>query len=349
MCSRVHIQDDIVFGSSLDISSKLVLMISRLIVSCNTRDGSTEPVPRFLRRLTMTSHRVLASHPSNTPLAKQINTMTSSSPAITFYDIASAPPLRTFAANPWKARFALNFKRVQYQTQWTQMPDIHALREELGVPANRTLPDGSLYHTLPVVKDDSTGKLVGDSFEIALYLDHAYPDHPTLLRPMTTGLTAGWNQHVDGLFTKFTIFCGDMPFDPEVAPKVGEMFAKRAENIKYVNLDPTSEDKEAKMKEFANSLGELAKAYKHTGGTTDYFWLDAGTNKAQAQHAPNGREQASVWLDGDQPAYADFIVGAWLKMFEASMPKQQWEMVRSWQDGLWGRIVDALDEWATIK
>lgn len=64
---------------------------------------------------------------------------------ITFYDIASAPPQKTFAANPWKIRLALNYKGVPYRTECVEMPDIHSVREGLGVPANRTLPDGTPY------------------------------------------------------------------------------------------------------------------------------------------------------------------------------------------------------------
>ena len=104
---------------------------------------------------------------------------------IIFYDIASNKPLRTFAPNPWKTRFALNFKGVAYQTQWVQMPDIHNLREELKIPANRTHSDGTPYHTLPAIHDRAKDKLIGDTFEIALHLDNAYPDSPRLFRPDT--------------------------------------------------------------------------------------------------------------------------------------------------------------------
>lgn len=156
--------------------------------------------------------------------------MSSGAASITFYDIASAPPLRTFAANPWKIRLALNYKRVPYKTQWVQMPDIAAVREKLGVPANRTNADGSPYHTLPVIEDQSTGALVGDTFEIAQYLDSTYPskEGKNLFRPETIGLVAAHNAHIDGIFTKYALLCSKMPFDPSVASKVGEMFAKRA-------------------------------------------------------------------------------------------------------------------------
>jgi glutathione S-transferase len=268
---------------------------------------------------------------------------------ITFYDIASDEPLRTFAPNTFKSRYALNYKRVPYKTEWVDTPDIHALRERLGVPANRTLPDGSPYHTLPVIHDASTGNIVGDSFEIALYLDNQYPEKRSLFRPMTTGLTAAFNAQVDNIFTKYVPLATEMPFPPRCAEAVGAMFAKRFGVKDLSEMALSDEAREELLVEFEIALGELAKAYRHTGGTTDRYFRSEGTAKPQGQRPPPGRESASVFLDGDQPAYADFIVGAWLKMMEASMPKWDWERLCSWQDGLWAKIADALGPWAEIK
>lgn len=274
--------------------------------------------------------------------------MMSAEPSIVFYDIASAPPLRTFAANPWKTRLALNYKGLNYRTQWVQMPDITAMREKLHVPANRTLPDGTAYHTLPVIQDTEMGKILGDTFEIALFLDEAYPNMPSLFRRHTVGLTAAFNARIDGIFTKYAILCSQMPFDPSVAAAVGAMFAKRAESMN-VTMKLGSEQREQKMAEFEADLGELSKSYRHTGGTTDYFWRQGGTDKAQSQRAPPGREVGGPFLDGTEPVYADFIVCAWLKMFEAAMLEEDWKRVRSWQGGFWGQIVDALGKWSEIK
>lgn len=180
------------------------------------------------------------------------------------------------------------------------------------------------------------------------YLDKAYPDAPTLIRPGTTGLTAAFSQYIDGLFTKYAILCTEMPFAPEVADKVKAMFAKRA-GAMSVDLSLGDEQREQMMQQYEASLGELAKAYRHTGGTTDYWWRAGGTADAQRQRPPPGREQGGPFLDGDEPCYSDFIVGAWLKMSEAAMKPEDWQRVRTWQGGLWGRVVDGLSKWSAIK
>ena len=107
------------------------------------------------------------------------------------------------------------------------------------------------------------------------------------------------------------------------------------------------EAREAMLVQLEAALAELAKAYKHMGGTTDWFWRPSGTAKAQSQRP--GREQSGTWLDGEQPVYADFVVGAWLKMLEAGLPAAEWQRVWSCQGGFWGQLVDALSKWTAMN
>lgn len=225
------------------------------------------------------------------------------------------------------------------------MPNITALREKLGVPPNRTFPDGSPYHTLPAIQDLSTGQVIGDSFEIALYLDRVYPQHTPLFRPLTSGLTAAFNAQVDGIFTKFVGLCDQMP----ITDTAKVVFVQRAGVCKWEDLRLVEGKRPQMFVDFEAALGELAKAYDHTGGTTDYIWRSGGTGTAQKQRPPPGLEQAGPFLDGDEPTYSDFIVGAWLQMMKASMRPEDWQKLCKWQGGLWERILSGLENWSEIK
>lgn len=227
------------------------------------------------------------------------------------------------------------------------MPEIASVRQNLGVPANRTLPDGTPYHTLPAIQDLSTGKIVGDSFEIALYLDRTYSKSATLIQLGTIGLTAALNAQVDGLFTKYVRLADRMPFDEHTAEKIKDIFVKRAGVTAYEDLQLSGQDREKLFVQFERALGEFVKAYYHVGGTTDYFWSETGTAPAQAQ--TRNREQIGPYLDGDTPVYADLIVGAWLAMMEVCMKPEDWQRVRRWHDGLWARLHDALAPLRQIK
>jgi glutathione S-transferase len=275
---------------------------------------------------------------------------------IIFYDIASELPHHTFAPNPWKTRYALNYKNIPYKTKPIDLPDIASEREKLGVPANRTLPDGSPYHTLPLIHDPETNSFIGDSFEIALHLDRRSPQSSSsssstqetpkpLFRPHTTGLTASFNSRVDALFTKFVSLSSIMPFPEASKPRIYAIFASRFGLKDMSALQPTPEAREALFVEFEQALGELAKAWRHVGGTTDGVWRAGGTAEGQAQRDGRaGDAAAGPWLDdGEEPVYADFIVGGWLAMMATCMETKDWERVRGWQGGLWGRIHDALE------
>jgi len=285
---------------------------------------------------------------------KNTTTTTSSQPII-FYDILSSHPHHTFAPNPWKTRYALNHKKIPYKTNPIDLPDIASERQKLGVPANRTLPDGSPYHTLPLIHDPSTNSFVGDSFEIALHLDRHHSQSspgngsPKLFRPGTVGLTAAFNSRVDALFTKYVALSSDnMPFPPSSMSKIQSIFASRFGLKDMSALKPSAEAREAMFVEFEHALAELAKAWRHVGGTTDGVWRAGGTAEGQAQR--DGRTGGpGPWLDGGEdgedagPVYADFIVGGWLAMMAICMDERDWERVRGWQGGLWGRIHDALE------
>jgi len=47
--------------------------------------------------------------------------------------------------------------------------------------------------------------------------------------------------------------------------------------------------------------------------------------------------------------YADLIVGAWLQFVKRTLPAEEWSQVQAWQDGLWGALDRALEQYAQVK
>ncbi|KAI0599965.1 hypothetical protein F4775DRAFT_599816 [Biscogniauxia sp. FL1348] len=247
--------------------------------------------------------------------------MPSSPQPLVFYDIASGPPVTGFAPNPWKTRYALNFKGARYRTSWVDLADVARVRKALGVAAVRAHANGEPFYTLPVVQDASTGALVGDSFAIAEYLDGAYPD-PLLLRPGTAGLARAFNAYVDGIFTAAVpLFSHGMPLNPATAAATRAEFCRRAGVDDWDALGVRGEPRGQMLAALEKALEGLAAAYERTEGT----FLEGG----------------------DAPTYADFIVGGWLVTLQVCCA--EWEQVRSWQGGIWGRLHDALEPYREVK
>lgn len=273
--------------------------------------------------------------------------MMSDSEPLVFYDIASRYQPLSYAPNPSKTRYALGFKKVPFKTTFLDILDIAPTRQELGVAAGRKLDDGSDFFTLPMLQDPSSGKVIGDSFDIANYLEDKYPDpgdgqlfpsnstgfgldyespnkDTVFFAPLTNIVGAKhdeyakFNRHVDATFTSNMVLYGyNMPFNPPSADEVKALMCKRAHLSSWEDLKIESEAREALKAVMKQNLASLAELYL-------------------AREGP--------FLEGDMVSYADLIVGAWLNCYSTIMPGDEWEVFRTWYDGAFARLHDVLQE-----
>lgn len=292
----------------------------------------------------------IASHRDNDlPNVFPAFTMTTTSSPIVFYDIAMRPPAEKTCCspNPWKSRLALNYKGVDYSTSWVALPDVAKVRSGLKVPACRKFADGSDFFTLPIIQDPATNSSVGDSFDIATYIQKTYPDSGAgdLFPPQTLDYTfssdpilvplsecnasefpqyAKFNMNVDAAFsTHAQLAVEGFPFDPATAEATKAEFVRRAGLSSWDDFALAGEAREKVKESFRAMLGDLAKVF---------------------QDDPSG-----PFVLGAKASYADFIVGGWLRMMRGTMPGSEWEELRGWHGGVFGRLHDALEAYADVK
>jgi len=269
---------------------------------------------------------------------------------IVFYDIATRPPVEKSCCspNPWKTRLALNFKGLSYSTSWVALPDIGKVRSSLKIPPCRKFADGTDFFTLPIIEDPATNSSVGDSFDIAVYLQNTYPNSGAgdLFPPQTLDYVlahdipllvplsecresefpeyAKFNVNVDAAFSAHVqLTVQGFPFDPATAEICKAEFVRRAGVTCWEDFALVGEAREKMKDSFRNMLGGLAKLFL--------------------------RDTSGPFLLGTRASYADLIVGAWLRMMRATLPESEWEEVRSWHEGLFGRLHDALEIYAEVK
>ncbi|KAH9867879.1 hypothetical protein IAQ61_007183 [Plenodomus lingam] len=242
---------------------------------------------------------------------------------IRFFDIASGPPRRTYAPNPWKTRYALNAKQLAYKTEWVELPDVKKIRQQHNVAPVRKMPDGSDFYTLPMIHDGATDTYIGDSFDIAVYLDTQYPDHGLrLFPPASIGVHRVFNAHVDALFTRhIKIASAGLPLNPETAELTKSDFASRFGLGSWEDLVVRGEEREKILQAFEADMGEFATLYRY--------------------------DDEGPFLEGRTVSYADMVVGGWLGMLKETLP--EWGRVCEWQGGRWKRLHEALAPWAEIK
>ncbi|KAK4187020.1 hypothetical protein QBC35DRAFT_499843 [Podospora australis] len=281
---------------------------------------------------------------------------------LVLYDVAFISPreANTAAPNPWKARYALNFKGVPYHTKWVQMPDITRVRKSLGVPPCRKFADGKDFYTLPILTDSSTGAKIGDSFDIAHYLQTTYADSGAgdLFPPMPEGRLhyqlsglmaslvplsdrsdseihadyAKFQHNVDWAFSLHAQLVSDgMRFDTELQDAIHAEFARRAGVASFEALTVKGDEARGKLlASLRDTLRDLALLFQ---------------SDKESTRGEEGGEKRGPFLLGDQPSHADFIVGGWLRMLSKTLPEKEWEEeVRVWYGGLFGRLHDVLQE-----
>ncbi|KAI0315620.1 hypothetical protein OF83DRAFT_1173644, partial [Amylostereum chailletii] len=109
-------------------------------------------------------------------------------PKLTFYDLMSkAEDLssRPSSPNTWKIRYALNIKKIPYETVWLETADVNPTMKQLGVPPT-AVRGGRPFYSVPTIYDPSTQKAVTDTIHILIYLEEQYPEHTPLLFPKAT-------------------------------------------------------------------------------------------------------------------------------------------------------------------
>ncbi|KAF8752234.1 Glutathione S-transferase, N-terminal domain [Rhizoctonia solani] len=96
---------------------------------------------------------------------------------IVFYDLINANGVH-WSPNTYKTRLCLEYKGLPYRVEYSTLPEVESNMKKLGVPPVKAT---SPQYTLPDPSGDPDGKphYVGDSFNIAVYLDEKYPARDT--------------------------------------------------------------------------------------------------------------------------------------------------------------------------
>ncbi|KAL0936377.1 glutathione s-transferase [Colletotrichum truncatum] len=80
----------------------------------------------------------------------------------------------TWSLNPWKTRLALNFKGIDYKTEWLEYPDIEARLKPTGLEGD---PDQIALFTCPTVQFPD-GTYVMNSAKIIKRIEAEHPEPP---------------------------------------------------------------------------------------------------------------------------------------------------------------------------
>lgn len=220
--------------------------------------------------------------------------------SILLYDLVGLDD-RRFSPNCWRTRLALAHKGLPVITRPTRFTEI------------RTIAD-SAQKTVPVI--DDAGRIVGDSWAIAQYLEDSYPDHPSLFGgPGGRQLTLFFQNWVINVLHTGAIRLFILDIHDHLYPEDQAYFRSTREQRFGQTLEDIQHGREERLAAFQQSLAPL---------------------RASVQEQP--------FIGGAQPLYADYLafgVFQWarsispLRLLAADDPVAAWvERCLDLYDGL---------------
>ncbi|KAF9054807.1 hypothetical protein BJ165DRAFT_1337959 [Panaeolus papilionaceus] len=249
---------------------------------------------------------------------------------IILYDIPSKLEGRAWSPNPWKVRYALNYKGLDHKTEWVEYCDIEAHCKALSIPADpyEKKPDGSAKYTLPAIWDTTTGAKVSDSRSIIEYLETTYPDKPSLFPNNTKGLQIAFEKaykpQLDGLWLNI------LPLMPKVLNPASEKYFYRTRSEMF---------------------GAPLETLLPTGAAFEEGWakLKAGLDVIDGWYQTTDVD--GVFLMGDKLGWSDIMLISYLKWVTLIWGKEEakWKDIARWNGGRWAKLVDALEKYTELK
>jgi glutathione S-transferase len=215
---------------------------------------------------------------------------------ILLYELIGRDASRPFSPHCWKAAMALAHKGLDFEsvpTPFTAVPGVE---------------DGA-SKIVPVIRDGDT--TVSDSFSIALYLEDAYPDRPTLFGGEGGKAMARFIER----WSQLTIhpYLGSaalMDIHDVLAPEDQAYFRKSREARYGKRLEDVPAGREAGLATFRASLEPLRSTFSY-----------------------------QPWIGGTSPLFADYIVfGAfqWVRITSPFQVLAEDDPVADW----FGRCLD---------
>ncbi|PVH71792.1 hypothetical protein DL98DRAFT_520881 [Cadophora sp. DSE1049] len=229
---------------------------------------------------------------------------------LTLFDLPSKGRCSCWSLNPWKTRLALNFKGLDYKTEWVEYPDIKA-RLSPHVPAN---PPPDRDWTIPAMMF-TDGTYIMDSKPIAERLEKDYPT-PSL--------------HLDS------------PIIQEIYPAIGAI--ARPLRAVWLPRVPVNLLNERSSEYFHRTREEvvgkpLAQFMKEEGG--EEAWVEAlPAIKSLGELA---KRNGGPYVLGKTPSYADFIIVGFLQFFKV-IEEDMYQRLGKAEPAL-GELYDACKPW----
>ncbi|KAF1944445.1 hypothetical protein EJ02DRAFT_452309 [Clathrospora elynae] len=234
------------------------------------------------------------------------------SSGVVLYDLPSKQGT-TWSLNPLKTRMILNYKKIDYTTEWVEYPDLAPTFKTLGIPPNpKDAPGYYADYSSPAIKyPDGTYQM--DSWPIAHELEKRYPN-PSL--HLDDPIVLKIRDHISNMVG---------PIVPHVIPRIALLLNKSSADYFY----------ETRKEHFGKSLQDVEK-----DAPADAW------EKAEGPARETGdllRKHGGPFFLGETISYADFIFVAMLHFLGRANPDAFKRFMAL--DDTFPRVYEASKQW----
>jgi len=244
------------------------------------------------------------------------------------YDIpGTATKHQSWSPNVWKTRVVLNYKGIPHKTEWVEVPDIASVATRIGAPHTFVRRSGQPLYTVPILHDPTLDRSLAGSLQIALDLEHRYPDSPKLFPPGTEDVITDFDK-------KFTRSVGGAL----VPLLLSRIWAQLREGSKDY-FRTTREHMYGETLEALSAPGDAAARWAAVREALEPFARDA-----------DARGESDTFLFGERETYADVVAACWLGWARRiwGAETQEWAELETWHDRRWGRLTRAFKKWEYV-
>ena len=222
----------------------------------------------------------------------------------------------------------LNYKGLDYRTEWLEYPEIEPKLKSLGGKPTDKRDDETDKYTLPAIHDSESDAVVTDSFVIAKYLDEKYPSTPSFVPRGCDAAIILLDEHFMGYFGHiYSVIIRPIirALNPPSAKFFSEAHLQRSDWEDVVKEDDGPGKTEAYAK-FRECLEQLASVYDKNGKETIFFINDSFS-------------------------FADCITIAFLKWVRTmvGVDSEEWKILENCAGGRWTKQIAEGEKWMEVK
>ncbi|KAF9696250.1 hypothetical protein EKO04_006239 [Ascochyta lentis] len=233
------------------------------------------------------------------------------------YDLPSQQGT-AWSLNPWKTRLILNYKSIDYRTEWVEFPDVEPKMKSIGLaPNSKDAPGYFTDYSIPAIKyEDGTYQM--DSWPIAQELEKRYPSPSLHLDdPVTIKIRDQISEILGPIMLQFL-------------PKVPYLLPERSQGYFYKSREEA----------FGKPLSEV---HEEALANSEEGWKAAQEPLKEA--ADLLKKHDGPFFLGQTVSYADFIFVSML-YFVKRLDEQVYQKLVSF-DPAFTKVYEASRQWFT--